>query len=261
MTGLGHNTVDMTNTANSTSTIDTSTTSPGDTSTTANSSDIAGPTGADPDVSFDTRPLFAQALATARAAVGSVSAGQLELSTPCAEFDVRALLGHLTAVVQRVAAVGQGKSAFSVPDTVEGIADDAWLATWDSAIAEQQRVWSDDSVLTTIITLPWASLPGSAILGMYTNEVSVHTWDLAQAVGYQPSWNEGALKLAMQTMFHALPADGRAEEFEAARANMPEEHRDFTPPFAEVVAVSSDAPLIDRLVAWNGRSPVYPAIG
>ena len=35
-----------------------------------------------------------------------------------------------------------------------------------------------------------------------------------------------------------LPADGRAEV-----------------PFDEVVEVGPDAPLIDRLVAWNGRDP------
>jgi hypothetical protein len=36
---------------------------------------------------------------------------------------------------------------------------------------------------------------------------------------------------------------------------MPPALRDFADPFADAVPVSDDAPLIDRLVAWNGRRP------
>jgi hypothetical protein len=36
---------------------------------------------------------------------------------------------------------------------------------------------------------------------------------------------------------------------------MPPEHREPTDPFADAVPVPDDAPLIDRLVAWNGRRP------
>ncbi len=43
--------------------------------------------------------------------------------------------------------------------------------------------------------------------------------------------------------------------FEAMRASMPAEQRNFADPFADAVPVHDDAPLIDRLVAWNGRQP------
>ncbi len=40
---------------------------------------------------------------------------------------------------------------------------------------------------------------------------------------------------------------------------MPEGMEGFTPPFAAAVHVADGAPLIDRLVAWNGRNPAWPA--
>ena len=90
---------------------------------------------------------------------------------------------------------------------------------------------------------------------MYTNEVTVHTWDLAKATGQRPEWNDGAIAFAWGAMQHALPATGRTEGFEAALAAMPEEFRDWEAPFAEAVPVDADARPIDRLVAWSGRRP------
>ena len=48
------------------------------------------------------------------------------------------------------------------------------------------------------------------------------------------------------------------EAFEAMRQNLPKTTEAFTPPFAAAVEVPSAAPLIERLVAWNGRNPSWP---
>ena len=52
--------------------------------------------------------------------VGNVRPDQLHLSTPCEDFDVSTLLGHLMAVLRRVAAIGRAEHPFSVPEVVEG---------------------------------------------------------------------------------------------------------------------------------------------
>ena len=204
---------------------------------------------------LDPRTVFGRAHATARTVLDGIGPDQFELPTPCTEFDVRTLAGHLLAVAQRVRNVGRGESPFSVPEVIEDMADDGWVAAWDETGAAVTEAWADDATLERMVELPWATLPGSATLIMWSNELSVHTWDLAVATGQSPDWDPAVLELALATMQVGLPAEGRMEAFEAARANMPEGEEDFTPPFAAAVGVPDDAPLIDRLVAWNGRSP------
>lgn len=203
----------------------------------------------------DPRSFFATAVALGGATITAVSPGQLTQPTPCDSFDVRTLIGHLVAVLQRVANVGNGGTVHDTPEIVEGVTDDGWPTAWNNAAHDVQRVWSDDAKLGTTFTLPWAQLPGTGLLAMYTNEVTVHTWDLAKATGQQPEWSDPVIAFAWEAMQHALPATGRTEEFEAVRAAMPEEFRDWDAPFAEAVPVDDHASPIDRLVAWSGRRP------
>ena len=203
----------------------------------------------------DPRTLFAAAAATARTTLAAVSSAQMTLPTPCETLDVRMLMGHLLAVVHRVSALAEGGDPFSVPDVIDGIADADWVREWDAATARFDAAWADDALLAQVMVLPWAQLPGAAIAAMYTSEVSVHTWDLATATGQRPDWNAEAIQVSLATMHQALPAYGRIEEFEAARARMPEGKEGFNYPFGEAVATAANASLIDQLVAWTGRTP------
>ena len=204
---------------------------------------------------LDPRAVFGRAHATARTVLEGSGTDQFEAPTPCPEFDVRALAGHLLAVAQRVRNVGRGESPFSVPEVVEGVADDGWVTAWDRVGEGVAEAWADDATLERMVELPWATLPGSATLIMWSNELSVHTWDLATATGQSPDWDPTVLELSLAAMQVGLPAEGRAEAFEEARQHMPEGTEDFFPPFAAAVEVPQDAPLLDRRVAWNGRDP------
>ena len=204
---------------------------------------------------LDPRAVFSRAHATARPVLAGIGADQFEAPTPCTEFDVRTLAGHLLAVAQRVRNVGRGESPFSVPEVVQGVADDGWGEAWDRVGEEVTEAWADDATLERMVELPWATLPGSATLIMWSNELSVHTWDLATATGQTPDFDPAVLELSLAAMQVGLPAEGRMEAFEEARRHMPEGMEDFTPPFAAAVEVPEDAPLIDRLVAGNGRDP------
>jgi uncharacterized protein (TIGR03086 family) len=205
----------------------------------------------------DPRAVFAAAVATGGSVIAAVRADQLDLPTPCADFTVRDLLGHLVAVLDRVAVLGRGEDPFA-PGTehvVPQVADDGWSAAWTGAAHRVHEVWTDDAVLELPMALPWMTAPGAAVLGSYTCEVTVHTWDLASAVGARPDWDARAIAVADASIRHGLPAEGRLAAFEAITAAMPEDQRSGTPPFAEAVDVPDDAAAIDRLVAWTGRRP------
>ena len=143
----------------------------------------------------------------------------------------------------------------SVPAEVSGVADDGWAQAWKAGAVDVETAWADEAAMTRTYTFPWAVHDGAATLAMYTSELSVHTWDLARATGQHPAWDDDVLAVSLASIQIDLPGGNRAAMFEAMRETMPPELRDFACPFAEVVNVPDDAPLIDRLVAWTGRQP------
>ncbi|MDQ1456524.1 MAG: hypothetical protein QOH28_2144 [Actinomycetota bacterium] len=204
---------------------------------------------------IDPRPLFAAATETATEVIGNVRADQLANPTPCTEYDVRQLLRHLVGVLPRVVAMGRGDDPMRVtaPD-IDGLPDDDVMPAWLAAVAEAKAAWADGSALERTIVLPWATDTGAVALLGYVSEVTVHTWDVAHATGQTPAWNAQAVENAYALIRNWLPGEGRAEIFAEVRKKMGPAAA-APDAFAEVVPVPDDAPLIDRLVAWNGRRP------
>ncbi|WP_448623977.1 TIGR03086 family metal-binding protein [Geodermatophilus sp. URMC 64] len=187
----------------------------------------------------DPRPAFAGAVATAVDALSAVRPDQLTDPTPCTDYDVRALVGHLLSVLRRVAAVGRGEPPFSVPQVSTDVPDDGWGAAARSAADDVLAVWADDALLDRELTLPYGTHRGAVALATYTGELSAHTWDLAAATGQHPAWDDDVLAVALAATHRMLPAEGRGPGV----------------PFGPVVPVPGDAPPIERLVAWQGRDP------
>ncbi len=203
----------------------------------------------------DPRTYFAGAVATARPVIAAVTPDQMAGATPCPDFDVRTMLGHLLVVLDRVALLGEGSDPMTLPTAHTGIGDDAWEAEWLARAHRVQTAWSDPSRLTAMMTLPWVTAPGAALLAMYTSELTVHTWDLATATGQQPAWRDDVVQVALDAALQALAPGDREAGFEAMRQRLPAQLSANFPPFKNAVEIADDAPLIDRLIAWYGRQP------
>lgn len=203
----------------------------------------------------DPRPLFATAVRIASPVIAGVRPDQLELPSPCVEYNVKEILDHLVFVLHRVAKVCRGEEAFSPTSMADDVIEHVdWAADWRAAASEVEAAYADDALLERTVVLPWAALTGAEMLATYTAEVTTHTWDLARATGQDAPWDEAVCRLALDAMHRSLPMVDRGPIWEAFRANAPA-NMQFDPPFANAVAVSSDAPLIDQLVAWAGRQP------
>jgi|tagenome__1003787_1003787.scaffolds.fasta_scaffold20953681_2 uncharacterized protein (TIGR03086 family) len=194
-----------------------------------------------PSTGTDPRPAFFAAAQLACDTVAGVSPARLADPTPCTEFDVRALLGHLVAVLRRITSVASGAPAVGHPPLVTDVPDDGWAASARAALADVEAAWSDPAVLAREIRLPFGTLPGAAALASYTGELSTHTWDLAVATGQSPRWDEQVLTGALAAIHAKLPTAGRPPGV----------------PFGDAFPVADDAPVIDRLVAWQGRDPQW----
>jgi uncharacterized protein (TIGR03086 family) len=165
-------------------------------------------------------------------------------------MDVRAMLGHLVGVLDRIAALGQGEDPFAVTETP--VPDDGWSDAWTTAARRAADAWRDDAVLERPMALPWIQGSGAQVVASYFSELTVHTWDLAMATDQQPDWDDTVVTAALAAR-HILPAENRRALFEEISAAMGLD--EVAIPFAEAVSVPDDAPAIDRLVAWNGRDP------
>ena len=203
----------------------------------------------------DPRPLFTTAVQTAIPVLASVRPDQLNLPSPCVEYDVKGLMAHLVFVLHRVAALGRGDEAFAPNSMADAVVEhDDWVADWKAAAAEVDAAWADDDKLESTVVLPWATMTGADMLGMYVSEITTHTWDVAKATGQDPDWDDAVCRLALDAMHRDLPMADRTPMWDEFKAHAPANFQ-FDAPFANAVAVPVDAPLIDQLVGWTGRQP------
>lgn len=199
----------------------------------------------------DPRLLFAAASRTVGDLIATIDDKELGLPTPCHAFDVAGLLGHLDIVMRRVVALAEGTDPMALPETVP-LPADGWHANWLRQMDNVATAWADSETLDRTMTLPWASGPGSMLLGTYVAELTVHTWDLAHTLGRPAAFQEAVLDAAMASYLLVLPEANRDERFDAVRQYMP---ADWEPPFHNAIDMPDDAPTIDRIVAWTGRQP------
>ena len=185
----------------------------------------------------------------------AVRPDQMTTPTACDVYDVRGLLGHLLMAAERIIVVGQNGNPFAVDEHMEPLDDDAWTSAWEAKSIEAANAWADDASLVRPTALPWAPLSGAQAIGTYIAEFSVHTWDLATATGQTPTWDDEVLAAGLASIKGSLPATGRPEMFAAVRTAMGVPEGVMPDPYGPAVSVPDDAPLIDQLVAYNGRNP------
>ncbi|MFJ9926429.1 TIGR03086 family metal-binding protein [Streptomyces misionensis] len=193
----------------------------------------------------DPRPVYTRATEQAAAVIAAVRPEDLAGPTPCAEFDVRALLSHVVGGTRRIAVVGEGGDGLALEPVAEGVPDDGWPAAYDEVRIRVLKAWESDERMTAPVTVPWGeSIPGHAALSGYVMELVTHTWDLSEALG------------------HPLPLDGELAEFALATARrvLPDSRpRDERTPFGARREAPGDTGPYEQLAAWLGRTPLSRA--
>ncbi|MFI6852479.1 TIGR03086 family metal-binding protein [Streptomyces sp. NPDC050416] len=182
--------------------------------------------------------LLAVARERAVPVVRAVPDEALSAPTPCADYDVKALVNHLFQVVvefQKLAA--KGESDFSTtpdrvgagPDWRERFAEetDRLVAAWSAPGAEEGTAGA------------W-QMPARLVGAMALLDLTVHAWDLARATG-QEYGADDALEPVLEQLAGTV-----AELAPTARS---------TGVFAEPVPLAEGASAFERLLAQTGRDP------
>jgi uncharacterized protein (TIGR03086 family) len=127
------------------------------------------------------------ALAATRAVVVGITDDQWTQPTPCAEWDVRALLNHVVAGNWWASRLAAGETIEAVGaaydgDVVGSVAIDAYDASATAAAA----AFEAEGALDAPCAVSYGPVPGSVYAGHRFIDVLIHGWDLSTATG-QPS--------------------------------------------------------------------------
>jgi len=187
---------------------------------------------------------IAPAAATLLAVARETKPDQLAAPTPCAEYDVRALVNHL--LFWGPSLVGAGRKELVPPpagsESDVDLAGGDWLAALERHVGELVAVWSEPAAWQGVTRMGGElELPGDLVGGMVTGELVLHGWDLARATGQRPEWDEGLAEFVYAEV--ARTADqGRALGV-----------------YGPATTAAADASALDRALALSGRDPAWTA--
>jgi uncharacterized protein (TIGR03086 family) len=105
--------------------------------------------------------------------------------TPCEDFDVRSLLGHLIGTARRGLATARGIPLRDIPHVVNDIPDADLASTYARLAASIRAAWTPLTAADEVHA-PWGPCTAMEAARGFTVETITHGWDLAIATG-QPS--------------------------------------------------------------------------
>ncbi|MFF0104174.1 TIGR03086 family metal-binding protein [Streptomyces hirsutus] len=191
-----------------------------------------------------TLDLGPQTRIVARLARG-VTDAQLADGTPCPRYAVHHLLGHLAGLSVAFRDAGRkdlGVTTDTSPDTALPDLRPGWREDLPAVLDELAEAWRDPRAWTGMTRAGGVDLPGEVAGAVAADELVVHGWDLARATGQDYAPDPAALEAAHTFLLAAAAEPGR-DGGEGI--------------FGPVVAVPSDAPLLDRTVGLSGRDPEW----
>jgi uncharacterized protein (TIGR03086 family) len=144
-----------------------------------------------------------RAQAAFAAVLANVKAGQLDDPTPCANWTVRDLIGHVLA--------GNERTAGSAPDSSPDL--DGMIAANAASALAAQAVFEAPDGITRTFDVPFGTIPGALFIQLRTIDALTHAWDLAMATAQptdlDPELAEAMLAASRQLIRPDLRGAGR----------------------------------------------------
>lgn len=186
------------------------------------------------DVGVDLEEAFGSTLGMLR----RVGRSDLGRPTPCASWDVRALVNHFIGTARWWAATVSGDDGLAGPD--EDYAAGDFVAAYEESIRVALGAFGADGALERRVKLPFGEFPGAALQAFAATDQFTHAWDLARALGQDTDLSPGLAVVLLSL----------AEVFigESLRGAEPDA------PFGPARSAPAGSHAADRLAAYLGRS-------
>lgn len=164
--------------------------------------------------------------------------------TPCPDYTVRELLGHLvglTVAFRDAATKALGATTDTAPTESLPQLADGWRTALLSQLDELPEAWRSPGAWQGFTRAGGVGLPAEVAGLVALNELVVHGWDLARSTGQVYEVDRASLEAVLPFL---EPAAAGAETGEAPEGL-----------FGRPVPVPADAPLLDRVIGLSGRRP------
>jgi uncharacterized protein (TIGR03086 family) len=193
--------------------------------------------------------LHQRSVAGLRPVLDRISPADLDRPTPCAGWDLRALLEHMTgqdhgfAAAVRAARTGGEVDMSAFAPRPLGRSPAATVAT---GLDEVVAAFADGAESPVLLPEFGARLPLSIVAGMHLVDTLVHGWDVAAALGVQAGYSAGLdpeVVAAALEMSEQVPDDASREAPGA--------------PFGHALAAPADADPWTRTLTLLGRDPAW----
>jgi uncharacterized protein (TIGR03086 family) len=138
--------------------------------------------------------LYQVATTNTRKLMAAVEAGQWHDATPCTDWDVQTLVNHMVSGAKNIASIMGGDGPQNFGDV---LGDDA-LAAFDAAIGPAVAALQEEGAMArTVVGRRGEQPAGDYALGQ-VQEMLVHGWDLAIAIGQDSTMDSELLEVSYQ---------------------------------------------------------------
>lgn len=167
---------------------------------------------------------------------GQVGDADLDRRTPCGDWTVRDLVGHLLAFSSHF--IGVARHEAGEAGGPPGQLPPEWHAVLDARLADLAAAWEEPTAWEGEGSAGGLTMPRAQLGVVATEELVLHGWDLAQSIGADFTVRDEDLAIVA--------------EFVAGFEHVPQEGR--TGLYGPVVEARGDSEL-DRVLALAGRDP------
>jgi uncharacterized protein (TIGR03086 family) len=185
---------------------------------------------------------FGPATRTMIRLVRGVADEQLTGPTPCEEYTVADLVDHIggltlafTGAATKTAVGGAGSGGSGDGSRLES----GWRDRIAHDLDQHAEAWRDPAAYVGMTMAGPIEMPGQDAASVALNEIVVHGWDLATALGHPFEIDDESVLACMRF---------------AGPFSTPETADQRGDAFGAVISVPDDAPPLDRLLGMMGRS-------
>ncbi|MDH2428181.1 TIGR03086 family metal-binding protein [Sphaerisporangium sp. TRM90804] len=178
--------------------------------------------------------LLAKASVGTSAVVRGIEPASFGEPTPCAKYDVRALLNHLFGVIVMFHSLARKEEVPEGLLQADHLHGD-WATGFEKATERLVELWSDPEAYEGVT--PTLGVPASIAAQMALIDLVVHGWDLSRATGL-PYTVDDELVRAVTALMERMGDQARQMGV-----------------FGAAVPVPETAPAFDRALGLSGRDP------